>query len=96
MRCVDQRWHGGDRQVVEVMGCMGHVVEVLGCVVYMVEVGCVAVVVAVSRSALTWWRSASYGGYGLCGSWCGSFGMCGSYGRDGLCGGGVVAVSGFG
>ena len=31
------------------MGCVGRVVEVLGCVGHMVEVGCVVMVVAVSR-----------------------------------------------
>ena len=45
---VNQRRHGGDRRVVEVMGCVGRVVEVLGCVGHMVGVGCVAVVVAIS------------------------------------------------
>ena len=44
---ADQRRHGGDRQVVEVMGRVGCVVEVLGCVGHMVEVGCVAV---------AWWQ----------------------------------------
>ena len=31
------------------MGCVGRVVEVLGCIGHMVGVGCVAVVMAVSR-----------------------------------------------
>nr|POF26694.1 hypothetical protein CFP56_36561 [Quercus suber] len=45
---ANQCRHGGDRRVVEVMGCVGCVVEVLGCMGHMVEMGCVAVVVAVS------------------------------------------------
>ena len=40
---ADQRRHGGDRRVVEVMGYVGRMVEVLGCVGHMVEVGYVAV-----------------------------------------------------
>ena len=44
MGCANQRRHGGDRQVMEVMGCVGRVVEVLGCAGHMVEAGCVAVV----------------------------------------------------
>ena len=42
---ADQRRHGGDRRVVEVMSYVGRMVEVLGCVGHMVEVGCVVVAV---------------------------------------------------